>query len=121
MARKRRQLTPEFKGRMALEAAYERNSVQVIAARHEASSEPGERLEAAVARHRAGGVRQGRATGSLPKSVRRRSATLHAKIGELTVERVFFRRGAGPHALSRSDEHLLTWAETVRSSRGSNS
>ena len=35
MARKRRRFTAEFKGRVALEALRERDSVQAIAARHE--------------------------------------------------------------------------------------
>ena len=35
MARKRRRFTAEFKGRVALEALQERDSVQAIAARHE--------------------------------------------------------------------------------------
>ena len=38
MARKRRRFTTEFKGRVALEALLERDSVQAIAARHELHS-----------------------------------------------------------------------------------
>ena len=57
-----------------------------------ASSEPGERLEAAAARRRAGGVRRG-GRRKLAREHEAEIHDLHAKIGELTVERDFFRRG----------------------------
>ena len=60
MAGKRRRFTPEFKARVALEALRERDSVQAITRRARASPEPGERLAAAVAGRRAGGVCPGR-------------------------------------------------------------
>ena len=60
MARKRRRFTAEFKGRVALEALQERDSVQANRGAARAPSQPGERMEAAAARCGAGGVRPGR-------------------------------------------------------------
>ena len=60
MARKRRRFTAEFKGRVALEALQERDSVQAIAARHELHPNQVSAWEAAAARCGAGGVRPGR-------------------------------------------------------------
>ena len=49
-ARKRRRFTAAFKGRVALEALQERDSVQAIAARHEFHPNPGQRVETAASR-----------------------------------------------------------------------
>ncbi|WP_420636246.1 IS3 family transposase [Candidatus Palauibacter sp.] len=100
MAGKRRRFTPEFKARVALEALRERDSVQAIARRHElhpnqVSTWKRQLLE---------GLPEVFAGGAGRKLAREHEAKvreLHAKIGELTVERDFFRRG--PQALSRSE------------------
>ncbi len=91
MARKRRRFTAEFKGRVALEALQERDSVQAIAARHElhpnqVTAWKRQLLDAVpeVFAKGAGKLAQGHET---------KIRDLHAKIGELTVERDFFRRG----------------------------
>ena len=92
MARKRRRFTPEFKPRVALEALRERDSVQTIAARHElhpnqVSTWKRQLLE---------GLSEVFAGGADHKAAREHEAKireLHAKIGELTVERDFLRRG----------------------------
>ncbi|WP_420636397.1 IS3 family transposase [Candidatus Palauibacter sp.] len=100
MARKRRRFTPEFKARVALEALREHDSVQAIARRHElhpnqVSTWKRQLLEG-LPKVFAGGA--GR---KLAKEHEAKVRELHAKIGELTVERDFFRRG--PQALSRSE------------------
>ena len=92
MAGKRRRFTPEFKARVALEALREHDSVQAIARRHElhpnqVSTWKRQSLEG-LPEVFAGA----RAAGS-PGSTRAKVRELHAKIGELTVERDFFRRG----------------------------
>ncbi len=90
MARKRRRFTPEFKARVALEALRERDSVQAIAARHElhpnqVSTWKRQLLE---------GLPEVFAGGAGRKAAHEaKIRDLHAKIGELTVERDFFRRG----------------------------
>ena len=50
-------------------------------------------MEAAAARRAAGGVRRGRGLRKAALEHEARIRDLHAKIGELTVERDFFRRG----------------------------
>ncbi|WP_419161470.1 IS3 family transposase [Candidatus Palauibacter sp.] len=100
MARKRRRFTPEFKARVALEALRERDSVQAIARRHElhpnqVSTWKRQLLEGLPE------VFAGGAGRKLAKEHEARIRDLHAKIGELTVERDFFRRGA--QALSRAE------------------
>ena len=92
MARKRRRFTAEFKARVALEALRERDSVQAIARRHElhpnqVSTWKRQLLEG-LPKVFAGGA--GR---KLAKEHEAKIRDLHAKIGELTVERDFFRRG----------------------------
>ena len=92
MARKRRRFTAEFKARVALEALRERDSVQAIAARHElhpnqVSTWKRQLLE---------GLPEVFAGGAGRKAALAHEAKIrdmHAKIGELTVEREFFRRG----------------------------
>ncbi|WP_420461656.1 IS3 family transposase [Candidatus Palauibacter sp.] len=100
MARKRRRFTPEFKARVALEALRERDSVQAIARRHElhpnqVSTWKRQLLEGLPE------VFAGGAGRKLAKEHEAKVRELHAKIGELTVERDFFRRG--PQALSRAE------------------
>ena len=92
MARKRRRFTAEFKGRVALEALQERDSVQAIAARHElhpnqVSAWKRLLLDAVPEVFASGAGRE------LAKEHEEKLHDLHAKIGELTVERDFFRRG----------------------------
>ena len=92
MARKRRRFTAEFKARVALEALRERDSVQVIARRHElhpnqVSTWKRQLLEGLPE------VFAGGAGRKLAKEHEAKIRDLHAKIGELTVERDFFRRG----------------------------
>ena len=91
-ARKRRRFTPEFKARVALEALQERDSVQAIATRHElhpnqVSVWKRQLLDAVPEVFTKGGRRK------LAKEHEAKIHDLHAKIGELTVERDFFRRG----------------------------
>ena len=92
MARKRRRFTAEFKGRVALEALQERDSVQAIAARHElhpnqVSAWKRQLLDAAPEVFARGAARK------LAQQHEAKIHDLHAKIGELTVERDFCRRG----------------------------
>ena len=84
--------TAEFKGRVALEALQERDSVQAIAARHElhpnqVSAWKRQLLDAAPEVFAMGAARK------LAQQHEAKIHDLHAKIGELTVERDFFRRG----------------------------
>ncbi|WP_420636673.1 IS3 family transposase [Candidatus Palauibacter sp.] len=100
MAGKRRRFTPEFKARVALEALREHDSVQAIARRHElhpnqVSTWKRQLLEGLPE------VFAGGAGRKLAKEHEAKVRELHAKIGELTVERDFFRRG--PQALSRAE------------------
>ncbi|WP_423928334.1 IS3 family transposase [Candidatus Palauibacter sp.] len=100
MAGKRRRFTPEFKARVALEALREHDSVQAIARRHElhpnqVSTWKRQLLEGLPE------VFAGGAGRKLAKEHEAKVRDLHAKIGELTVERDFFRRGA--QALSRAE------------------
>ena len=95
MARKRRRFTAEFKARVALEALRERDSVQAIAARHElhpnqVTTWKRQLLEGLPEVFTGGAGRKA----ALEHEAKIRD--LHAKIGELTVERDFF--GAGSSA-----------------------
>ena len=94
MARKRRRFTPEFKARVALEALRERDSVQAIARRHElhpnqVSNWKRQLLDTAPEVFAGSGQRR------QAEEHEAKIRELHAKIGELTVERDFFRRGLG--------------------------
>ena len=94
MARKRRRFTAEFKARVALEALRERDSVQAIAARHELHPNQ----VSAWKRQAVDAVPDAFGKARRRKLAREHEAKihdLHAKIGELTVERDFFRRGLG--------------------------
>ena len=91
MARKRRWFTADFKKRVALEALRERDTVQAIAARYEVhpnqvSARKRQAVESLDEVFSQPGSRRG---GEQEATIR----NLHAKIGELTVERDFFLRG----------------------------
>ena len=91
MAKKRRQFTAEFKKRVALEALREHDTVQAIAGRYEVHPNQ----VGAWKRQAVEGLDEV-FSGPASKRGREREATireLHAKIGELTVERDFFLRG----------------------------
>ncbi len=92
MAKRRRRFTPQFKARVALEAVRERDSVQAIARRHELHPNQvslwKRQLLAAVPDVFAVGAEK------RAKECEAKIRDLHAKIGELTVERDFFRRGS---------------------------
>ena len=91
MARKRRRFTAEFKKRVALEALRERDTVQAIAARFEVHPN-----QVSAWKRQAVESLGEVFSGSGPKRGADQEATirdLHAKIGELTVERDFFLRG----------------------------
>ena len=82
----------EFKARVALEALRERDSVQAIAARHELHANQVTTWK----RQLLEGLPEVFAGGAGRKAALEHEAKirdLHAKIGELTVERDFFRRG----------------------------
>ena len=92
MASKKRRFTAEFKGRVALEALQGRDSVEAIAARHElhpnqVSVWKRQLLDAAPGVFAEGENRK------RAKEHEAKIQDLHTKIGELTVERDFFRRG----------------------------
>ena len=88
--RKRRLFTPEFKARVALEALRERDSVQTIARRHELHPNQVNTWK----RQLLEGLPEVFAAGrKLAKEHEAKVRDLHAKIGELTVERDFFQRG----------------------------
>ena len=85
MARKRRQFTAEFKGRVALEAPQERDSIQAIAARHELHPNQVSVWKLLLL----DAVPQVFAEGRRRKHAKEHEAKihdLHTKIGELTVE-----------------------------------
>ena len=92
MTRKRRRFTADFKRRVALEALRERDSVQGDRGAPRGASEPGERRGSG---HAVEGLEEvfaqpGSKRGGEDEATIR---DLHAKIGELTVERDFFLRG----------------------------
>ena len=91
MTGKRRRFTAEFKKRVALEALRERDTVQAIAARYEVhpnqvSAWKRQAVEGLDGVFSQPGSKRG---GDHDATIR----DLHAKIGELTVERDFFLRG----------------------------
>ena len=92
MASKKRQFTAEFMGRVALEALQGRDSVEAIAARHELHPDQ----VRAWKRQLLDAAPEVFAEGGMWKRAKEHEAMiqdLRAKIGELTVERDFFRRG----------------------------
>ena len=93
MSKKRRRFTAEFKRRVALEALREEETIQAMATRHEVHANQ----VSAWKRRAVEGLmdvfsRSGSKPGGEQEAVIR---SLHAKIGELTVERDFFLRGLG--------------------------
>ena len=99
MARKRRRFTAEFKARVALDALRERDSVRAIAARHELHPN----LVSAWKRQLPDMPEAFTAGGGwkLAQEHEAKIHDLHAKIGELTGERVFF--SARAEALIRAE------------------
>ncbi len=93
MARKRRRFTAEFKKRVALEALRERDTIQVIASRYEVHPNQVRvwKRQAVEGLGEVFAAPAGKAALDSEKTIRE----LHAKIGELTVERDFFLRGLG--------------------------
>ena len=93
MATKRRRFTAEFKARVAMEALRGDRTIQAIAAKHEVhpnqvsgwKRQAQEGLRELFARDRGRGQADQEAI----------IHDLHAKIGELTVERDFLSRGLG--------------------------
>ena len=93
MARKRRRFTAEFKKRVALEALRERDTVRAIASRYEVHPN-----QVSAWKRQAVESLDEVFSGAGCNRDADREATirdLHAKIGELTVERDFFLRGLG--------------------------
>ena len=92
MAQKRRRFSSEFKKKVALEAPGEQDTVQQIAARHKILPNQVSTWKRQAVEGLSGVFEVGRNRGEEhDKTVR----DLHAKIGELTVERDFFLRGLG--------------------------
>ena len=91
MATRRRRFTAEFKHRVALDALRGDHTIQAVAAKHQVhpsqvsnwKREAVEGLKEVFAGRRS----------KREKDHESRIRDLHAKIGELTVERNFFRRG----------------------------
>ena len=119
MTRKRRRFTAEFKKRVALEALRERDTVQAIASRYEVhpnqvSAWKLQAVEGLDGVFSAPGSQRG---GEHEATIR----DLHAKIGELTVERDFFcvGRRAEQGAAGRHDRPRLraVAVPAVRASR----
>ena len=91
MTTRRRRFTAEFKKKVALEALHGADTVQAIAARHEVhpnqvSAWKRQAVEGVGATFAAGGGK-----GATGDEARLKDA--YAKIGELTLERDFFRSG----------------------------
>ena len=91
MARKRRRFTAEFKKEVALEALRETEPVQTIASRHEVHPNQVSAWKRQAVEGLDEVFAKGRPTG--PSKHESEIRDLHAKIGELTVERDFFLRG----------------------------
>ncbi len=91
MRRKRRRFTATFKKRVALEALRGDRTIQAIAAQHEVhpnqvSTWKRQAIEGLEEVFSGGGSKR-------PSEQQATIRDLHAKIGELTVERDFFLRG----------------------------
>ena len=91
MARKRRRFTAEFKARVALEALSGDRTIQAIAAQHEVHPNQVSDWK----RQAVDGLHDLFATGAKRRQDDHEAIIhdLHAKIGELTVERDFLARG----------------------------
>ena len=92
MSKKRPRFTAEFKKRVALEALREQDTVQAIAVRHEVHPNQVSAWKRQAVESLDEVFSRGPKRGSEHESTIR---DLHAKIGELTVERDFFLRGLG--------------------------
>ena len=93
MAQKRRRFTAEFKKRVALEALRERDTVQAVASRHQVHANQVSAWKRQALEGLDGAFERGRANRGGEHEEKMRE--LHAKIGELTMERDFFLRGLG--------------------------
>ena len=91
MATRRRRFTAEFKKRVALDALRGDHTIQAVAAKHQVHPSQ----VSSWKRQAVEGLKEvfaGRRS-KREKDHESRIRDLHAKIGELTVERDFFRRG----------------------------
>ena len=91
MSKKRRRFTADFKKRVALEALREQDTVQAIAAPYEVHPNQVSTWK----RQAMEGLAEIFSRPALKRDEEHEAKVreLHAKIGELTVERDFFRRG----------------------------
>ena len=91
MSKKRRRFTADFKKRVALEALRERDTVQAIATRYEVHPNQVSTWK----RQAMEGLAEIFSRPALKRDEEHEAKVreLHAKIGELTVERDFFLRG----------------------------
>ena len=91
MSKKRRRFTADFKKRVALEALREQDTVQAIAARYEVHPNQVSTWK----RQAMEGLAEIFSRPALKRDEEHEAKVreLHAKIGELTVERDFFLRG----------------------------
>ena len=91
MSKKRRRFTADFKKRVALEALRERDTVQAIATRYEVHPNQVSTWK----RQAMEGLAEIFSRPALQRDGEHEAKVreLHAKIGELTVERDFFLRG----------------------------
>ena len=93
MATKRRRFTAEFKQRVALDALRGDHTIQAVAAKHQVHPSQVSTWK----RQAVEGLQEVFSNGrsKREKNHEARIRELHAKIGELTVERDFFLRGLG--------------------------
>ena len=91
MTGKRRRFTAEFKKRVALDALRGDSTVQALAAKHEVHPNQVSLWKKQAVE----GLADVFAAGRKPEADEALVKDLHAKIGELTMERDFFRRGLG--------------------------
>ena len=93
MATKRRRFTAEFKKRVALDALRGDRTIQAVAAKHQVHPSQVSTWKRQAVEGLKEVFSNGRSTREKNHEVRIRE--LHAKIGELTVERDFFLCGLG--------------------------
>jgi len=92
MKKKRRRFTPAFKSKVALEALREDETIAAIASRHRVHPNQ----VSSWKRKAIDGMKETFSTGrSRRRDHQEEIRDLHAKIGELTVERDFLSRGLG--------------------------
>ena len=96
MATKRRRFTAEFKARVAMEALRGDRTIQEIAAKHQVHPSLLRRVSG-WKRQAQDGLKEVFARGTNHRQADHEAVVhdLHAKIGELTVERDFLSRGLG--------------------------